>query len=88
MVAGVIAAFQNNNRLRKAFNLHEINSCLFLCIMMLGTFPIFYLFNITKQSADDIKNGVIPENVTVIKKYQIPANLFIIGDVFYNILEN
>lgn len=84
MVAEAIAAFQNNNRIRKAFNLNEIESCIFPCIIMLGTFPIFYLFNINKDLADNVEYGSIPENVTIIKKYQIPINLSILGDVFYN----
>ncbi|KAI9302616.1 hypothetical protein BJ944DRAFT_166914 [Cunninghamella echinulata] len=84
MVAEAIAAFQNNNRLKKSFNLHKIDSCTLPCIIMSGTFPIFYLFNITKQLTDDIENGVIPEYDTVINKYQIPANISIIGDVFYS----
>ncbi|CAO3637647.1 unnamed protein product [Cunninghamella blakesleeana] len=61
MVAEAIAAFQNNNKIRKSFKMHEINSCIFPCIIMLGTYPIFYLFNITKQLADAIANGTTPK---------------------------
>jgi hypothetical protein len=84
MVAEAIAAFQNNNRIRTAFNEPELDSYCFPCIAMLGTYPIFYLFNVTKNLAESVEEGKIPTNITIIKKFQIPIKTLMIGDIFYN----
>lgn len=73
MVAEAIAAFQTNNRNRRNQGIPEENNVVFPCIIMLGTYPIFYLFEITKELADNIMFGIYPKIDTIIKKYQIPS---------------
>ncbi|KAI7861879.1 hypothetical protein K492DRAFT_102187, partial [Lichtheimia hyalospora FSU 10163] len=73
MVAEAIAAFQTNNRTRRNQGIPEENNVIFPCIIMLGTYPIFYLFEITKELADNVMFGTYPKIDTIIKKYQVPS---------------
>lgn len=80
VIAEAIAAFQENNKINTKFNLPINEEQLIPCITMVGTYPIFYLFNVTKQLADAVKNGEEPSDVTHIKRYKIDMRSMPLGD--------
>ena len=47
---------------------------------MLETYPTFYLFNVTKQLADAVKNGQEPFEITHIERYKIDMRSMPLGD--------
>ena len=60
VIAEAIAAFQENNKINARFDEPLSDGQLITCITMQGTYPTFYLFNVTKELADAIKNGEEP----------------------------
>jgi hypothetical protein len=72
VIAEAIGAFQENNKIKMKFGKPIKENQLIPCITMLGTYPTFYLFTVTKKLADSVKNGEEPKNITVIKQYKIP----------------
>ena len=70
MVSNAIASFQANNSKFYSKDLPMQSHKLMPCIVMLGTYPIFYLFEITIELSDNIKYGIYPEVDTIIKRYQ------------------
>lgn len=82
LIAEVIAAFQKNTKIREGriLNLPEKESQLMPCITLLGTYPTFYLFEVTKDLINAVKNGEEPDKETRVKKYQIPLRSIPLGD--------
>jgi hypothetical protein len=80
VIAEAIGAFQENNKIRKKFGKPDKRSQLIPCITMLGTYPTFYLFTVTNELANSVKNGEEPENSTIIKQYKIPMRSLSFSD--------
>lgn len=80
VIAEAIAAFQENNRINEKFDIPINKEQLIPCITMVGTYPIFYLFNVTKELADAVKNGEEPTKITYIKRYKIDMQSIPLGD--------
>jgi len=80
VIAEAIAAFQENNKINVKFDLPINNEQLIPCITMIGTYPTFYLFNVTKKLADAVKNGEEPTDITYIKRYKIDMQSMPLGD--------
>jgi hypothetical protein len=68
-IAGAIAAFQYNNRIRKNMDLDKIDEMTIPCITMRGIFPSFYLVPVTKGLSDHVMGGAYPDNTTEVLKY-------------------
>ncbi|CAO3624642.1 unnamed protein product [Cunninghamella blakesleeana] len=83
MVDNTIAAFQITNKIRKFMNLSKLALQQCLCIIMLESYPIFYLVNITQQLVNHVENGTIPNKMTLITKFQISIKSMKI-QTFYN----
>jgi hypothetical protein len=81
VIAEAIAAFQVNIKLKNRFDIEIEKSQLIPCITMLGTYPTFYLINVTQELAECVKNGEEPNNITKVKKYKIPIHNPSIGDI-------
>jgi len=75
IVAGAIAAFQNNNRRRLERDEPALSSELIPCIVMRGTYPVFYRFEVTQQLAEAVRCGEEPETETLIQRYKIRTML-------------
>ncbi|CAG8699028.1 9228_t:CDS:1, partial [Scutellospora calospora] len=71
--AEAIASFQGNSRAKK-FKL-PLEAQLIPCITLLGTYPTFYLFKVTKVLSECVKKGNRPEEKTIVKRYDIPAEI-------------
>ncbi|KFH61749.1 hypothetical protein MVEG_12409 [Podila verticillata NRRL 6337] len=82
MVAEAIAAFQQNNR-KRALTRDVRDSQLLPCITMLGSYPIFYLFEVTTTLANHVRDGTTANDVTSIRRYRVPPLLHV-GDTMYN----
>jgi hypothetical protein len=66
LIAEAIAAFQENNRIRKERGLQEIPRMIFPCIIMTGTFPRFYLIPVTKELSNCVITAQCPSLLTLI----------------------
>ncbi len=80
VIAEAIAAFQENNKINARFDEPLSDEQLIPCITMLGTYPTFYLFNVTKKLADAVKNGEEPVEITHIERYKINMQSMPLGD--------
>lgn len=80
VIAEAIAAFQENNKIRKRLHLCPENSQLIPCITMLGTYPTFYLFKVTKELAEAVRDGEEPEENSIVLRYAIPIEGLLLGD--------
>jgi hypothetical protein len=80
VIAEAIAAFQENNKTLRRLRLPLKESQTIPCITMLGTYPTFYLFHVTQNLADAVKEGEEPENISVVKRYTIPITGLPLGD--------
>jgi hypothetical protein len=66
VIAEAIAAFQENNKIRKDYGLDPFNEMKIPCITMVGTFPRFYLVPVTIELSNCVKTSQYPVNpVTV-----------------------
>jgi hypothetical protein len=72
MVAGVIAAFQHNNRIRVNCGLPELTSLTIPCMTMVGTQPQFYLAQVTSALSSAVAFGRYPPQATVITSCRPP----------------
>jgi len=80
VIAEAIAAFQVNNKIYNKLQKEPIDEQNIPCITLLGTYPIFYLFKVTKQLADAVKKGISPSDRTVIESYKLPIESISFAD--------
>jgi hypothetical protein len=82
VIAEAIAAFQNNSKMRtgRIAGLYPVIKQLIPCITLLGTYPTFYLFEVTTELAEAVKNGEEPSKETIVRKYQVPLLSVPLGD--------
>jgi len=80
VIAEAIAAFQENNRIRRKLDLPLESSQRVPCITMAGSYPTFYLFTVTSELADAVKTGEEPTMETKIYRYKIPTRITPVGD--------
>ncbi|KAJ2681997.1 hypothetical protein IWW39_006168, partial [Coemansia spiralis] len=67
LIAEAIAAFQHNNTVRvRTLNLEPLDSCVFPCVSMLGTYPTFYKIAVTAELDQAVQLGEYPENNTTV----------------------
>lgn len=81
VIAEAIAAFQNNIKLKNRFDIEIQETQTIPCITMLGTYPTFYLINITQELSECVRKGEEPDIITKVKKYKVPTNNPSIGDI-------
>jgi len=81
VIAEAIAAFQENNRVRRRTGLDLLKSQLIPCITMMGTYPVFYLFEVTLELAESVRAGSEPLNTTLIRCYRIPRKSIPLPDI-------
>jgi hypothetical protein len=70
LVAEAIAAFQHNN-LKRFTMLHKepLDTFTFPCIIMVGTYPVFYKITVTNQLNRAVQSGMYPQNVTIVERF-------------------
>lgn len=66
VIAGAIAAYQNNNQRRLLRALPPIDAMTIPCITMVGTRPTFYLVPVTKVLSTAVETGQYPETQTTV----------------------
>ncbi|CAG8772561.1 10477_t:CDS:1, partial [Racocetra fulgida] len=71
--AEAIASFQGNSKTKKFKS--PLEAQLIPCITLLGTYPTFYLFKVTKMLSECVKMGNRPKEKTIVKRYDIPAEI-------------
>ncbi|KAF0348190.1 hypothetical protein F8M41_015571 [Gigaspora margarita] len=71
--AEAIASFQGNSKTKKFKS--PLEAQLIPCITLLGTYPTFYLFKVTKMLSECVKMGNRPKETTIVKRYDIPAEI-------------
>jgi hypothetical protein len=67
IIAGAVAAYQNNNKMREARGLPAIDSMTIPCVAMSGTQPTFYLVPVSSELNIAVmtgRNAYTPINVT------------------------
>jgi hypothetical protein len=69
VIAEAIAAFQENNRKMDANGLKPIDAMTFPCITMTGTYPIFYLVEVTKSLSRCIIGSQYPNEETLVFRH-------------------
>jgi len=69
VIAEAIAAFQENNKIRRNNNIQKLDEMIIPCITMVGTFPRFYLVPVTKELSDCVIDAQYPPNITTILSY-------------------
>jgi hypothetical protein len=74
VIAGAIATFQSNNRIRTQLGESELESMTIPCIAMMGTQPIFYLVPITRELSEAVATAQCPLSPTVVKKCVVVSN--------------
>lgn len=74
VIAGAIATFQHNNRIRARLGEPERNSMTIPCITMTGTRPIFYLVPVTRELSEAVATAQYPLSLTVAKKCVVISN--------------
>ncbi|CAG8684524.1 20855_t:CDS:2, partial [Dentiscutata erythropus] len=70
VIAEAIASFQRNSKVNS-----HLEAQLIPCITLLRTYPTFYLFKVTKMLSECVKIGNRPEEKTIVKKYDISAEI-------------
>jgi hypothetical protein len=68
MIAGAIAAYQNNNRMREARGMPAIDRMTIPCISMSGTQPTFYLVPVSSELNIAVMSGRNPYTATNVTK--------------------
>ncbi|KAG1831308.1 hypothetical protein EV424DRAFT_188257 [Suillus variegatus] len=66
VIAGAIAAYQNNNQRRLLRALPPLDAMTIPCITMVGTRPTFYLVPVTKALSTAVETGQYPETQTTV----------------------
>ncbi|KAG2110316.1 uncharacterized protein F5147DRAFT_797075 [Suillus discolor] len=66
VIAGAIAAYQNNNQRRLLRALSPLDAMTIPCITMVGTRPTFYLVPVTKALSTAVETGQYPEVQTTV----------------------
>ncbi|KAF8509299.1 hypothetical protein BU17DRAFT_32085, partial [Hysterangium stoloniferum] len=76
VIAEAVAAFQENNRMRKEED-RILNKMVIPCITMIGTYPRFYLVPVTMELSNCIITGQYPTNNTEVLCYipKIPKRI-------------
>lgn len=80
VIAEAIAAFQENNKIRRRLHLSSEKEQIIPCITMLGTCPTFYLFCVTHDLAEAVRLGEEPDEISIVKRYSIPMIGLPLGD--------
>jgi hypothetical protein len=68
VIAGAIAAYQNNNKKREARGLPAVDAMTIPCITMNGTQPTFYLVPVTRELSVAVMTGRYPYVETKVTK--------------------
>ncbi|CAG8606836.1 12005_t:CDS:1, partial [Diversispora eburnea] len=79
VIAEAIVSFQENSKIKKFKP--PLESQLIPCITLLGTYPTFYLFEVTRKLSECVKMGNRPEEKTIVKKYDFPVLPYLFKDV-------
>jgi len=66
VIAEAIAAFQENNKIRRNNNIAELDEMIIPCITMVGTFPRFYLVPVTMELSTCVMTAQYPSNITTV----------------------
>ena len=80
VIAEAIAAFQENNKIRRRLHLATEKKQMIPCITMLGTCPTFYLFCVTHDLAEAVRLGEEPDEISIVRRYSIPMIGLPLGD--------
>ena len=80
VIAGAIATFQCNNRIRSRLGEPELDSMAIQCIAMVGTRPTFYLVPVTQHLSESIIRGTIPTVNTVVTKCVVVSNRHLLSE--------
>lgn len=73
LIAKAIAAFYQNNFIRKQASRQRLESQTFPCITMAGTAPQFYKITITQDLLLAVEGGEYPSQPTVVEKLELPV---------------
>ncbi|KAF9471085.1 hypothetical protein BDN70DRAFT_605389 [Pholiota conissans] len=72
LIASAIGAFQKYNRKREKLGYALLEHRLFPGIVILGSSPVFYKIDVTRELAEAVKRGVCPSTTTVVERH-VPA---------------
>ncbi|KAF8590485.1 hypothetical protein K439DRAFT_1611893 [Ramaria rubella] len=70
VIAGAVAAFRENNRLRDDLGLPALSPMIIPAITMRGTFPTFYKIPVTHDLARAVAQGQYPLERTTVYRYK------------------
>ncbi|KAF9185694.1 hypothetical protein BGZ49_004260 [Haplosporangium sp. Z 27] len=84
VVAEAIAAYQHNRKKDVIAHRPTVVVQCIPCIVMLGTYPMFYLITVSEMLSQAVSLGLHSPVVTEVRKYSIPPAPGIIGDTLYN----